>query len=82
MPTREPTTFERLKWIHEACEQRSACGRFIIRRFCMNPKWSGYWGLTYTETGEECPCRTEASAKTRARNIANAMAKRASSPPD
>ena len=42
----------RMKWNLVGHEFRSACGRFIIRRFCMNLKWSGYWGLTDTTTGK------------------------------
>lgn len=61
----------RMKWNLVGHEFRSSCGQFIIRRFCMNPKWSGYWGLTDTTTGKEYPCRTESSAKTAARNLAN-----------
>jgi hypothetical protein len=64
---------KRIKWIRDGIEQRSSCGRFIIRRFCMNPKWWGYHGLTDTKTGAEFPYRTEASAKTGARNLAKAV---------
>jgi hypothetical protein len=62
---------QRLKWIRDeqAGHQTTADGRFLIRTVCMNPKWQGYWGLTDTTTGEEFPCRTEASAKVAARNL-------------
>lgn len=60
----------RTKWTRDARNcQRSADGRFIIRPVCLNPKWFGYVGLTDTATGEEFPCRTEASAKAAALNI-------------
>jgi hypothetical protein len=65
---------KRMKWFRDSMssDQRSECGRFIVRRFCTNPKWSGYWGLTDTKTGQEYPCRTESSAKSGARNILKA----------
>lgn len=56
-------------WSADGLECRSACGRFIIRRTCQNVAWSGYWSLNYQ--GKEYPCRTESSAKTAARNLAN-----------
>lgn len=62
-------TAQRLRWVREGPEQRTADGRFILRGFCMNPKWGGYVGLTDTATGVEYPCRTEASAKAAARNL-------------
>lgn len=58
-----------MKWNRDGYGWVSACGRFIVRTVCMNPKWSGYYGLTDTTTGREYPCRTEASAKTAARNL-------------
>lgn len=66
----------RMKWNRDeqTGEQRSGCGRFIVRRFCVNPKWWGYFGLTDTATGQEYPCRTEASAKTAARNLSRQVA--------
>lgn len=60
----------RIKWIrNERQEQITEDGRFVIRSICMNPKWWGYWGVTDTTTGQEFPCRTEASAKTAVREI-------------
>lgn len=61
----------RMKWTADL--QRfgwvSDCGRFVIRSVCINPKWHGYWSLFDTATQTERPCRTEASAKTAARNL-------------
>lgn len=62
---------KRMKWIRQADgSQVSADGRFRIRLTCQNPNWWGYQSLTDLTTGEEFPCRTEQSAKTGARNIA------------
>jgi hypothetical protein len=60
---------DRMKWTRDGFEIRSACGRFVIRRHCQNPKWWNYWSLTDTRSGTEYPCRTEVSAKTAARNL-------------
>ena len=65
----------RMKWtLDEQGRYVSDCGRFVVSLVCRNPKWSGYWGLTDTKTGTEYPCRTEASAKTGARNLRNKAA--------
>jgi len=66
----------RMKWKRNSKnnDQHSECGRFIIRAFCVNPKWWGYWGLTVVQTGQEFPCRTEKSAKVAAKNISATMA--------
>lgn len=62
---------QRMKWTRETenSDQRSECGRFIVRGFCINAEWSGYWCLYDTKTQTEHPCRTEQSAKSAARNI-------------
>lgn len=62
---------QRIRWTYssEYCGQVAEAGRFIVRTGCRNPKWWGYWSLTDATTGEEFPCRTEASAKAAARNI-------------
>lgn len=66
----------RMKWVRSTTDfsQTSECGRFILRTVCLNPFRSGYWGLTDKQTGREYPCRTEASAKTAARNLRNQTA--------
>lgn len=62
----------RIKWVRDAqlpFIQRTACGRFEVGGTIWTSGGGAYVRLLDTATGREYPCRTEASAKTSARNL-------------